>query len=404
MSTTPRNEDERLESLGAPSLGAPEEAAEAVSASGVSTGPHMNAIAAAATDVNNPTTTMAAVPPEDATGTVDDEEDPGRLHEEETEEATDAQEKEGKTEAEEEEVKTRQAEGNTVKMEEGKTIFNIEEEEEQQQPEENEEEEEEGETEPQPPEEKEEEDETVNVEAENTKAKAVENEEDERAKEKDEEQQQQTISEYIADKVVQPLLDPDLEVTQKLQTIHTKIQPYLEEIDGYWSFSSAKNDSNTTSTTTIPTTTTEGHLPSLDWERHFRNAYTVLLWIRPQLSTTTEHPPTTLADEEHNNPKTKHPRILYRFANHPDDAHSTTGVCVTMGEWRAVEDQEDNDDDEDEDEEPRPKKKKEEPATQEEATTTRTSEMAARAGNAFDYIRHIEARAYKPRSPPLCTP
>ena len=373
MSTTPRNEDERLESLGAPSLGAPEEAAEAVSASGVSTGPHMNAIAAAATDVNNPTTTMAAVPPEDATGTVDDEEDPGRLHEEETEEATDAQEKEGKTEAEEEEVKTRQAEGNTVKMEEGKTIFNIEEEEEQQQPEENEEEEEEGETEPQPPEEKEEEDETVNVEAENTKAKAVENEEeDERAEEKDEQQQQQqTLSEYIAESVIQPLLDPDLEVAQKLQTIDTQIQPYLEEIDGYWSFSSAKNDSNTTSTTTIPTTTTEGHLPSLDWERHFRNAYTVLLWIRPQLSTTTEHPPTTLADEEHNNPKTKHPRILYRFANHPDDAHSTTGVCVTMGEWRAVEDQEDNDDDEDEDEEPRPKKKKEEPATQEEATTTR---------------------------------
>jgi hypothetical protein len=72
----------------------------------------------------------------------------------------------------------------------------------------------------------------------------------------------------------------------------------------------------------------------LGMEFTFSKGYTILLWVRPVVGSEKE---TTIAeDDQQHFSKTK--RVLYRFATSLEDANSQ-GVCVTAGDWRAVEEE-----------------------------------------------------------------
>ena len=121
---------------------------------------------------------------------------------------------------------------------------------------------------------------------------------------------------------VSALVDPDLDVAKKVKYAQD-LKPHIGQIDGYLSFSSH------------PDETVEGQLPVLEWNAHFRKAYTLLLWIRPCLG---EELQTTILENDRQGR-----RVLYRLATSPDDTTSV-GVCVTIGDWR-VQDYADGDPD-----------------------------------------------------------
>ena len=174
------------------------------------------------------------------------------------------------------------------------------------------------------------------------------------------EKKRTTLSHYLSDHLISSFLDPDLDVSVKIQKAKL-LQPYLEEIDGYWSFSSssasAEENHYRNQHHQQQPSITEGKLPPIEWQTHFRKSYTILLWVRPTISTI-EKVTTVAEDNElnqsYNSTDTstlKNKRILYRFANHvDDDAQSPTGVCVTVGDWRAIE-EEDEEHEKDDDEE-----------------------------------------------------
>ena len=177
------------------------------------------------------------------------------------------------------------------------------------------------------------------------------------------EKKRTTLSHYLSDHLISSFLDPDLDVSVKIEKAKL-LQPYLEEIDGYWSFSSVSSSAeenqngNQNNQQQQHQSITEGQLPPIEWQTHFRKSYTILLWVRPTLSTIEKV--TTIAEDNEliqsynsttNTSTLKNKRILYRFANHvDDDAHSPTGVCVTVGDWRAIEEEEDEDEEDDDEE------------------------------------------------------
>ena len=91
------------------------------------------------------------------------------------------------------------------------------------------------------------------------------------------------------------------------------LKPFIQELDGFLSFGEPGN---------------EGQLPVLEWNAHFRKAYTLLLWIRPVLG---EEKETTIYEDNSPPPR----RILYRFSTSHNDA-AGLGVCVTVGDWRVI--------------------------------------------------------------------
>ncbi len=143
-------------------------------------------------------------------------------------------------------------------------------------------------------------------------------------------------------------MDPDLDVSERLQKAE-RLAPFLNEIDGYWSFSSDDKDVKPNSNTFQ--FITQGRLPALDWKSHFRKSYTLLLWVRPRIGK--EKQDTTVAEDNAiaSNQHQRGKRLLYRFGDDEEDNQCTTGVAVSVGEWRAIEDeqQDDNDDDDDDD-------------------------------------------------------
>ncbi|VEU43883.1 unnamed protein product [Pseudo-nitzschia multistriata] len=139
---------------------------------------------------------------------------------------------------------------------------------------------------------------------------------------------------HLSEAVAASFLDPAMDVGERLARAEA-IRPFLNEIDGYWSFGSYNNSSG-------ERTTTEGRLPPLAWNAHFRKAYTLLLWVRPVIGAEKEPEETettTVAedDAEALGEGTGSDRLLYRFAEGPEDATSSTGVSVSVGEWRALE-------------------------------------------------------------------
>lgn len=162
-----------------------------------------------------------------------------------------------------------------------------------------------------------------------------------------------TLQEHLSQDIGASFLDPNMDVSERLAKAQ-KLAPYLQEIDGYWSFSS--DDKSVTETNAnhfhTPPAATHGRLPALDWNSHFRKSYTLLLWIRPKMGA--EKVGTTVAEDDANaagnNYNQRGKRLLYRFADTEDDQTATTGVAVSVGEWRAVESHDENDNEEDDSE------------------------------------------------------
>ena len=161
-----------------------------------------------------------------------------------------------------------------------------------------------------------------------------------------------TMSKHLSNQIISPLLDPDLDVSIKIEKAE-KLKPFLDEIDGYWSFSSEEEEEDDPDNNSDrrhsrrggPTKVaiTEGHLPILEWNTNFRKSYTILLWVRPKIGSTErkeDTTTTTIAEDDEllkNKNKSKNKRrILYRFANHEHDSQSKSGVCVSVGDWRAI--------------------------------------------------------------------
>ena len=108
------------------------------------------------------------------------------------------------------------------------------------------------------------------------------------------------------------LVSVDTPLDDKLQQAQL-LQSFLSRPDGYIEFHS------------FPC---EAQLPPLEWNRHFKKSYSILCWIRPQLSTTTTEQPIST----HNNYK----QVLYRFSTSEKDSKGA-GLCVQMGEWHCEE-------------------------------------------------------------------
>jgi len=151
-----------------------------------------------------------------------------------------------------------------------------------------------------------------------------------------------SLPKHLSDTVTSSFLDPDLDVHERLDRAQ-KIRPFLEEIDGYWSFSS--NIIKTGNSARSNSKNTEGQLPHLEWNAHFRKSYTLLLWVRPRIGAVME--PTTIAEDDANANVSNSNRLLYRFGTTDEDDISATGVAVSVGEWRAIEDDDDYDGDDD---------------------------------------------------------
>ncbi|KAL3924923.1 MAG: hypothetical protein SGILL_000744 [Bacillariaceae sp.] len=128
-----------------------------------------------------------------------------------------------------------------------------------------------------------------------------------------------SMSQHLSNQVY-TWIDPDASADVKLQKCNT-LQPFLEDVDGYLSFSSE--------------TPSEGQWPVLEWNAHFRKGYTIVLWVRPVVG---EEKNTTIAEDDAAFGKTR--RVLYRFGTSLEDATSQ-GVCVSVGDWRAVEEEHD---------------------------------------------------------------
>ena len=86
------------------------------------------------------------------------------------------------------------------------------------------------------------------------------------------------------------------------------ILPFLQDVDAYLSL----------------TGESQAQLPPLDWNRVFRKAYSICLWIRISIDQTTilTTRPNTITGR----------KLLYRISTHPEDP-SGVGVCVTVGDW-----------------------------------------------------------------------
>jgi hypothetical protein len=170
-----------------------------------------------------------------------------------------------------------------------------------------------------------------------------------------------SIQEHLTEEIGASFLDPDLDVSDRLEKAR-KLAPFLEEIDGYWSFSSGDGsdddddddeDSNVNVNVNANANVmnnfharshskTEGRLPVLDWNSQFRKSYTLLLWVRPRIRRKQQE--TTVAEDTHQRERGNKRRLLYRFGDSEDDATCTTGVAVSVGEWRAIEDEDCNED------------------------------------------------------------
>jgi hypothetical protein len=127
-----------------------------------------------------------------------------------------------------------------------------------------------------------------------------------------------SMSQHLSEQV-STWIDADARVEMKLQKSQM-MEPFLQEIDGYLSFSSEKS--------------CEGQWPVLEWNTHFRKGHTIVLWVRPLVGPEKE---TTIAEDDKQHFSVAR-RVLYRFATSLDDANSQ-GVCVTVGDWRAVEEE-----------------------------------------------------------------
>eukprot|EP00980_Cylindrotheca_fusiformis_P016230 scaffold4825_cov132-Cylindrotheca_fusiformis.AAC.7 len=118
--------------------------------------------------------------------------------------------------------------------------------------------------------------------------------------------------------------NPDVNAERKVKTA-AQLQSSIEEVDGYLCMSSDEK--------------CEGQWPVLEWNANFRKAYTILLWVRPvvgePLTAPEDKDGETIIDHTTNRSNTS-PRVLYRFATHPDDS-AAQGVCVTLGEWRCID-------------------------------------------------------------------
>lgn len=115
--------------------------------------------------------------------------------------------------------------------------------------------------------------------------------------------------------------NPDIAADKKVSKA-VKLKDYVQEVDGYLNISSDHP--------------CEGQWPVLEWNEHFRKAYTILLWVRPLVGEkleTEDKDGETIIDRTDDS--TMHPRVLYRFGTHPGDS-AAQGVCVTLGEWRCI--------------------------------------------------------------------
>mmetsp|Transcript_14867 Transcript_14867/g.37451 ORF Transcript_14867/g.37451 Transcript_14867/m.37451 type:complete len:186 (+) Transcript_14867:95-652(+) len=153
-----------------------------------------------------------------------------------------------------------------------------------------------------------------------------------------------TLQEHLAEEIGASFLDPHSDVSKRLEQAQ-KLAPFLEEIDGYWSFASHDRDfdakqkqkqnanANELQLQLQFQFITQGRLPALDWKSHFRKSYTILLWVRPRIGTETEET-TTVAQDNAFGTNQRGKRLLYRFGDDEDDKECTTGVAVSVGEWR----------------------------------------------------------------------
>lgn len=137
----------------------------------------------------------------------------------------------------------------------------------------------------------------------------------------------QSVNQHLFDrlaKLTQVMDSSDSSPASSKVKLLQDLKPYLEQVDGYLSFSSTTGESSSASSC-------RGDLPVLDWNSQFRKAYTLLLWVRPVLG---DEMATTILEDDFN--MTTQKRLLYRFATAPDDA-AALGVCATLGDWRVIE-------------------------------------------------------------------
>jgi len=91
------------------------------------------------------------------------------------------------------------------------------------------------------------------------------------------------------------------------------LRPFVEEVDAYISLSGAAHV----------------QLPPLDWNKLFRKAYSICLWVRVSVEV---DPAQTAATPTATPTATPARKLLYRFSTHPEDV-AGVGICVTLGDW-----------------------------------------------------------------------
>ena len=69
----------------------------------------------------------------------------------------------------------------------------------------------------------------------------------------------------------------------------------------------------------------EAQLPPLEWNRHFKKAYTILCWIRPIVHVHGDVIPSTTTPHHYK-------QVLYRFCTSDKD-YKGAGLCVQLGDW-----------------------------------------------------------------------
>ena len=93
------------------------------------------------------------------------------------------------------------------------------------------------------------------------------------------------------------------------------ISPFLQDVDAFVSLSGESH----------------AQLPPLDWNRVFRKAYTISIWVRLSVNTKEMSENAESYQTGNTNAATSR-KLLYRLSTHPEDALGV-GVCVTVGEW-----------------------------------------------------------------------
>jgi hypothetical protein len=115
----------------------------------------------------------------------------------------------------------------------------------------------------------------------------------------------------------QTLSDPLVPPAERLARA-TAMEPHVGDTDGYIRMHGS----------------CQGHLPAFDWNKSFRKAYTILLWIRPGVANGTAG---TSPDDRGEEATPSASQIMYRLSTHSDD-NKAIGVCVTCSSWKIPSD------------------------------------------------------------------